>query len=226
MKIEQFEQFEQLKHAMLVKGWTCDYNAIPLTGAGTRWRFVFTKGNKCFYSDLDVWYSKATDKKYITTEQLYKKITKGNKMKQPTLKIKKFYPNGPTPVYATSGSAGIDLYAPLQEDSITLESNAIHFINTGIAVSIPKGYVGLITPRSGLGTKGLVLGNLTGVIDSDYRGEIILQLWNRSDTTITINNLDRVAQMLIVPVVQPIIKVVDELDATERGDKGFGSTGV
>lgn len=215
--------FEQLKHAMLVNGWKYENNTMPLTGAGTRWRLVFTKGNKCFYSDLDVWYSKFSNRKYITTKQLYKKITKGKKMKQPTLKIKKLYPNVPTPTYATSGSAGIDLYATISVR--TIEPEQVVTANTGIAVSIPKGYVGLIMPRSGLGTKGLVLGNLTGVIDSDYRGEIILQLWNRSNTPILIENLDRVAQMLIVPVAQPTIEVVDELDTTERGDKGFGSTG-
>lgn len=152
-------------------------------------------------------------------------------MKQPTLKIKKLYPHIqlPTPAYATSGSAGVDLcaviYSSLNIRHYRLEAQNTVFVNTGIAVSIPEGCVGLIMPRSGRGTKGLVLGNLTGVIDSDYRGEIILQLWNRSNTSITINNLDRVAQMLIVPVAQPTIEVVDELDATERGDKGFGSTG-
>ena len=219
--------FEQLKQAMLVDEWRCEHNVEPLTGAGTRWKYVFTKGNKCFYSDCDVWYSAFSDRKYLTTKQLYKKITKGKKMKQPTLKIKKLYPNVqlPTPVYATSGSAGIDLHVVGIPAAEIVEPRQTMIVNTGIAVSIPEGYVGLIMPRSGLGTKGLVLGNLTGVIDSDYRGEIILQLWNRSNTPILIENLDRVAQMLIVPVAQPAIEVVDELDTTERGDKGFGSTG-
>ena len=221
--------FEQLKQAMLDDGWVYSENVVPLTSY-VSWDHVFTKSYKCWYKDegnrVFRPYEHATDRDTLTTKQLYKKITKGKKMKQPTLKIKKLYPNVqlPTPAYATSGSAGIDLYATVSVR--TIEPDQVVTANTGIAVSIPKGYVGLITPRSGLGTKGLVLGNLTGVIDSDYRGEIILQLWNRSNTPIAINNLDRVAQMLIVPVAQPVIELVDELDATERGDKGFGSTGV
>lgn len=225
--------FEQLKQAMLDNGW--GYESLTYRKGSTRlWDHVFTKGVKQYWRDdnepTSVMYS-YRDEDWLSIKQLYKKITKGKKMKQPTLKIKKLYPNIelPTPTYATSGSAGIDLCAMLDSCDpscgFLLEPEDCEFINTGIAVSIPKGYVGLIMPRSGLGTKGLVLGNLTGVIDSDYRGEIILQLWNRSNAPITINNLDRVAQMLIVPVAQPVIEVVDELDITERGDKGFGSTG-
>lgn len=219
--------FEQLKQAMLDNGWEYE-NLAARKGSTCLWDHVFTKGVKQYWRDdnepTSVMYS-YRDEDWLSIKQLYKKITKGKKMKQPTLKIKKLYPNIelPTPAYATSGSAGIDLYATISVR--TIEPEQVVTANTGIAVSIPKGYVGLIMPRSGLGTKGLVLGNLTGVIDSDYRGEIILQLWNRGNTPITINNLDRVAQMLIVPVAQPTIEVVDELDATERGDKGFGSTG-
>ena len=222
--------FEQLKQAMLDDGWVYSENVVPLTSY-VSWDHVFTKSYKCWYKDegnrVFRPYEHATYRDTLTTKQLYKKITKGKKMKQPTLKIKNLYPNIelPTPAYATSGSAGVDLHVVGIPAAEIVEPRQTMIVNTGIAVSIPKGYVGLITPRSGLGTKGLVLGNLTGVIDSDYRGEIILQLWNRGDTTITINNLDRVAQMLIVPVAQPIIEMVDELDSTERGDKGFGSTG-
>jgi len=220
--------FEQLKQAMLDDGWEYE-NLAARKGSTYIWDHLFTKGIKQYWRDdnepTSVMYSHK-DEDWLSIKQLYKKITKGKKMKQPTLKIKKLYPNVqlPTPAYATSGSAGIDLYATVSVR--TIEPDQVVTANTGIAVSIPEGYVGLIMPRSGLGTKGLVLGNLTGVIDSDYRGEIILQLWNRSNTPILIKNLDRVAQMLIVPVAQPTIEVVDELDATERGDKGFGSTGV
>ena len=217
--------FEQLKQAMLDDGWEYE-NLAAHKGSTYIWDHLFTKGIKQYWRDdnepTSVMYSHK-DEDWLSIKQLYKKVTKGNKMKQPTLKIKKLYPNVPTPAYATSGSAGIDLYATVSVR--TIEPDQVVTANTGIAVSIPEGYVGLITPRSGLGTKGLVLGNLTGVIDSDYRGEIILQLWNRSNTPIIISHLDRVAQMLIVPVAQPVIELVDELDTTERGDKGFGSTG-
>ena len=221
--------FEQLKQAMLDDGWEYE-NLAARKGSFYVWDHLFTKGEKQYWRDdnepTSVMYS-IKDEDWLSIKQLYKKVTKGKKMKQSTLKIKKLYPNVqlPTPAYATSGSAGIDLHVVGIPAAEIVEPRQTMIVNTGIAVSIPEGYVGLIMPRSGLGTKGLVLGNLTGVIDSDYRGEIILQLWNRSNTPILIKILDRVAQMLIVPVAQPTIEVVDELDTTERGDKGFGSTG-
>lgn len=216
--------FEMLKQAMLDDGWTYEQNVVAKTGSrGSTWNHVFTKDDKCWYSDGIWWHYKFYGRS-ISLKKLYKKITK----KPLILKIKKVYPGIelPTPTYATDGSAGIDLCVVLQGVvDIVLEEGELLLFHTGIAVAIPKGYVGLIVPRSGLGTKGIVLGNLTGVIDSDYRGEIMLQLWNRSDQPQTINHLDRVAQMLIVPVAQPRIEVVDELDSTERGEGGFGSTG-
>lgn len=130
------------------------------------------------------------------------------------------------PAYATSGSAGLDLRACLAEP-LTLEPNAWQLVPTGMAIYLKDpNYAALILPRSGLGHKhGIVLGNLVGLIDSDYQGQLIVSAWNRSDTAFTIEPMERLAQLVIVPVVQATFNVVSEFPASERGEGGYGSTG-
>ena len=131
------------------------------------------------------------------------------------------------PQYATPGAAGIDLRACI-EMAIKIHPGETLLIPTGIAVHLyDPGLAAMILPRSGLGHKhGIVLGNLVGLIDSDYQGEIFVSTWNRSHDTFTLNPLDRLAQLVVVPVVQVAFNVVDEFPASERGAGGFGSTGV
>ena len=130
------------------------------------------------------------------------------------------------PAYATRGSAGLDLRACL-DAPITLEPNAWQLIGTGIAIHLADpGYAALILPRSGLGHKhGIVLGNLVGLIDSDYQGELKVSAWNRSNTAFVLQPMERLAQLMIVPVVQAQFNVVTEFSRSERGEKGYGSTG-
>jgi dUTP pyrophosphatase len=131
------------------------------------------------------------------------------------------------PSYATPGSAGLDLRACIQE-AVTLLPNAWQLIPTGIAIHLADpGYAALILPRSGLGHKhGIVLGNLVGLIDSDYQGQLMVSAWNRSNTAFTIEPMERIAQLVVVPVVQAQFNVVSEFPAaTERGAGGYGSTG-
>ena len=132
----------------------------------------------------------------------------------------------PMPDYATSGSAGLDLRACLKE-SLTLEPGQTELLPTGMAVHIADpGLAGMILPRSGLGHKhGIVLGNLVGLIDSDYQGELMVSCWNRGHTTFTVEPGDRIAQFVVVPVVQADFRVVETFSASERGEGGFGSTG-
>jgi dUTP pyrophosphatase len=130
------------------------------------------------------------------------------------------------PTYATPGSAGLDLRACLSE-AVTLLPNAWQLIPTGMAIHLADpGYAALILPRSGMGHKhGIVLGNLVGLIDSDYQGQLMVSAWNRSPT-FTIEPMERIAQLVIVPVVQAQFNVVSEFAAaTERGAGGYGSTG-
>jgi dUTP pyrophosphatase len=131
------------------------------------------------------------------------------------------------PAYATPGSAGLDLRACL-DAPLTLAPNAWQLVPTGLAVHLADpGYAALILPRSGLGHKhGIVLGNLVGLIDSDYQGQLMVSAWNRSDLAFTIEPMERIAQMVIVPVVQARFNVVNDF-ATEsaRGAGGYGSTG-
>ena len=131
------------------------------------------------------------------------------------------------PTYATPGSAGLDLRACL-DAPLTLQPNAWQLVPTGIAVYLKDpGYAALILPRSGLGHKhGIVLGNLVGLIDSDYQGQLMVSAWNRSDVAFTIEPMERLAQMVIVPVVQAQFNVVTDFVATERGAGGYGSTGT
>ncbi len=130
------------------------------------------------------------------------------------------------PAYATPGSAGLDLRACLQEP-LTLQANAWQLVPTGIAIYLADpGFAALILPRSGLGHKhGIVLGNLVGLIDSDYQGQLMVSAWNRSDTAFTIEPLERIAQLVIVPVLQAQFEVVSEFPASVRGEGGYGSTG-
>ena len=132
------------------------------------------------------------------------------------------------PAYATPGSAGLDLRACL-DAPITLEPNAWQLVPTGIAIHLrDPGYAAMILPRSGLGHKhGIVLGNLVGLIDSDYQGQLMVSAWNRSGTAFTLQPMERLAQLVIVPVVQAQFNVVDEFSAaSERGQGGYGSTGT
>ncbi len=130
------------------------------------------------------------------------------------------------PAYATAGSAGLDLRACLDQP-LTLQPNAWQLVPTGIAVFIKDpGFAALILPRSGLGHKhGIVLGNLVGLIDSDYQGQLMVSAWNRSPVPFTLEPMERLAQLVIVPVVQAQFNVVDEFVATGRGEGGYGSTG-
>lgn len=131
------------------------------------------------------------------------------------------------PAYATPGSAGLDLRACIDQP-LVLQARAWQLVPTGMAVHLhDPGYAALLLPRSGLGHKhGIVLGNLVGLIDSDYQGELMVSVWNRSDTAFTVEPLERIAQMVIVPVVQAQFRVVDEFAASsERAAGGYGSTG-
>lgn len=130
------------------------------------------------------------------------------------------------PAYATPGSAGLDLRACLDEP-LVLAPNACQLVPTGIAIYLhDPGYAALILPRSGLGHKhGIVLGNLVGLIDSDYQGQLMVSAWNRSSVAFTLEPLERLAQLVVVPVVQAQFNVVSDFAATERGENGYGSTG-
>ena len=130
------------------------------------------------------------------------------------------------PTYATPGSAGLDLRACL-DAPLVLGANAWQLIPTGMAIYLhDPGYAAMILPRSGLGHKhGIVLGNLVGLIDSDYQGQLMVSAWNRSETAFTIEPMERIAQLVIVPVVQAKFNLVTEFVTTERGENGYGSTG-
>lgn len=130
------------------------------------------------------------------------------------------------PHYATPGAAGLDLRACI-EAPVRIQPGQTMLIPTGIAIHLADpGLAAMILPRSGLGHKhGIVLGNLVGLIDSDYQGEIMVSTWNRGSESFTLNPLDRLAQLVVVPVLQVAFDVVDEFDASTRGGGGFGSTG-
>ena len=131
------------------------------------------------------------------------------------------------PRCATPGSAGVDLRAVLDAPVTVLPGETV-LIHTGLAIHIADpGYAALILPRSGLGhKKGIVLGNLVGLIDSDYQGELMLSIWNRGIAPYEVNPGERLAQLVVVPVVQPEFRLVESFEASERGEGGFGSTGV
>ena len=133
----------------------------------------------------------------------------------------------PLPYYATPGSAAMDLHACLEE-AVTIPARGRTVIPTGIAIALPSpGYVALVFARSGLGIKhGVAPSNCVGVIDSDYRGEVMVGLQNSGETDFTIQPGDRIAQLMVVPVVQAQVRMTDEVDETQRGTGGFGSTGT
>jgi len=130
------------------------------------------------------------------------------------------------PEYATPGSAGLDLRACI-EAPLTLEPGQTVLVPTGLAIHLADpGYAAVILPRSGLGHKnGIVLGNLVGLIDSDYQGQLMVSTWNRSQAAFTLQPMDRLAQLVIVPVLQVAFNVVEEFESSARGAGGFGSTG-
>lgn len=149
-------------------------------------------------------------------------------MKNVQLKIldKRIGDSIPMPEYATDGSAGMDLRACIDED-IILKPGETKLIPTGMAIHISNpGFCAMLLPRSGLGHKhGVVLGNLVGLIDSDYQGQLFVSCWNRGDATFTVEPGERIAQMVIVPVAQIEFEIVDEFDDSDRGEGGFGHTG-
>lgn len=130
------------------------------------------------------------------------------------------------PAYATTGSAGLDLRACL-DAPLTLKPGETALVPTGLAIHLADaGYAALILPRSGLGHKhGIVLGNLVGLIDSDYQGQLMISTWNRGQTAFVLNPFERLAQLVIVPVVQAQFNIVDDFATSDRGAGGFGSTG-
>lgn len=132
----------------------------------------------------------------------------------------------PLPAYATDGSAGLDLRA-MVEAPLTLNPGDTELLPTGLAIHIgDAGYAGMILPRSGLGHKhGIVLGNLVGLIDSDYQGQLMVSCWNRGNAPFTIEPGERIAQLVIVPVMQVALTQVDEFDDSARGEGGFGHSG-
>ena len=146
------------------------------------------------------------------------------------LKFKRLDPrvgtNWPIPEVGTPGSAGVDLRACLDEP-VTLAPGETILIGTGIAIHLEDpGFCEMILPRSGLGHRGLVLGNLVGLIDSDYQGELKISTWNRGQEPQTIEPGDRIAQMVITPVIQPTLIEVDDFESSSRGEGGFGHTGT
>ncbi len=151
-------------------------------------------------------------------------------MNKPLIKVKILDPrignDWPMPDYATPGSAGMDLRA-LLDAPLTLEPGDTHLVRTGLAIHLADpGLAGLILPRSGLGHKhGIVLGNLVGLIDSDYQGELMISVWNRGQTAFTLEPGERLAQYVVVPVVQVELQTVETFDQSDRGAGGFGSSG-
>lgn len=147
-------------------------------------------------------------------------------MLEATINIKKLHDNAIIPTYGSAYAAGADLYACL-DDTITIHPQQTILIHTGIALEIPAGYAGLIYARSGLATKkGLAPANKVGVVDADYRGEIMVALHNHSDIDATVENGERVAQLVITPYLTGLFNEVTELSDTVRGEGGFGSTGT
>ena len=153
------------------------------------------------------------------------RISEEKNVQKTKIDFKKLHKNAHIPTYGTEYAAGADLYACL-EQPVCVTEGTTEFIPTGIAMSIPEGLVGLIYARSGMACKkGLAPANKVGVIDSDYRGEIMVALHNHSTQDIVVENEERVAQMVIAPYLYAVYEEVNELDETVRGEGGFGSTG-
>ena len=141
------------------------------------------------------------------------------------VRIKKLHPDAVIPTYGTPFAAGADLYACM-DSSVTIEPGQTQFIHTGLAVEIPVGFAGLVYARSGIACKkGIAPANKVGVIDADYRGEIMVALHNHSSEAVTIESRERIAQLVITPFLTAQFEETDELGDTERGEGGFGSTG-
>lgn len=147
-------------------------------------------------------------------------------MKQVDIRILDPRMQGQLPVYATPGAAGLDLRACLDEPMVLVPGRT-ELVPTGLAIHLADpGLAAMILPRSGLGHRhGIVLGNLVGLIDSDYQGQLMVSVWNRSGESFTIQPMDRIAQLVVVPVMQVDFRVVDDFVATDRAEGGFGSTG-
>lgn len=143
------------------------------------------------------------------------------------VKIRKIHPDAQIPAYATPGSAGLDLCAMI-DAKLSIYPGETRLIKTGIAIHLDcPSYAAVILPRSGLGHKhGIVLGNLVGLIDSDYQGELMVSCWNRGNDPYFIQPMDRIAQLVIVPVAQAQFLLVESFESTDRGESGFGSTGL
>lgn len=143
-----------------------------------------------------------------------------------TIKVKILDEHASVPTFGSAFAAGADLYS-IEPDTVTIPPNSTRKMSTGLAMAIPDGYFGAIFARSGLATKqGLRPANCVGVVDADYRGEVIVALHNDTEDTQVIPPFARIAQMVILPVPKIEYQVVEELDDTSRGDKGFGSTGI
>ena len=142
------------------------------------------------------------------------------------MRIKKVRPNAVIPTYGSASAAGADLYACLESDAV-IEPGKTVFIPTGLAMAVPAGYAGLIYARSSMGAKrGLAPANKVGVIDSDYRGEVMVALHNHGAESQTVCHGERIAQMVVTPIFRAAFTQADELDDTDRGSGGFGSTGT
>ena len=142
------------------------------------------------------------------------------------VKLKKLTPNAIIPTYGTAQSAGADLYSGM-EQPVTIEPGKTEFIHTGIAIAIPEGLVGLVYARSGMACKkGIAPANKVGVIDADYRGEIMVALYNHGNEAVTVEPGDRIAQLVLTPFITAALDEADSLDETDRGNGGFGSTGT
>ena len=142
------------------------------------------------------------------------------------VKLKKLTPNAIIPTYGTVQSAGADLYSGM-EQPVTIEPGKTEFIHTGIAIAIPEGLVGLVYARSGMACKkGIAPANKVGVIDADYRGEIMVALYNHGNEAVTVEPGDRIAQLVLTPFITAAFDEADYLDETDRGNGGFGSTGT
>lgn len=148
-------------------------------------------------------------------------------MKNCVLKVKKLRPDAKLPTYGSDFAAGADLYACLDDDKMTFEAGETKFVHTGISMEIPEGLVGLVYARSGLASKrGLAPANKVGVVDCDYRGEIMVSIHNHSTVPQSIENGERVAQIVLTPYIAANIVESDNLSETSRGTGGFGSTGT
>lgn len=172
----------------------------------------------------------AADASSKTTEAASENTSSKKQAMQPNIQLKildkRLGKDIPLPEYTTDGSAGMDLRACLDK-TLEIKPGETHLIPTGVAIHINNPNIAaVILPRSGLGHKhGIVLGNLVGLIDSDYQGQLFVSCWNRSDNAFSINVGDRMAQLMFIPVMQPRFEIVEEFNASERGEGGFGHSG-